>query len=185
MRESKIRAKNKREQIAILEKKVEENQGRQQTEPENEEITQDLLRAQAELDNFHLEKTKALIIQSRVEYYEEGEKNSKFFLNLVKKNQDKSLIRSLKINDNLVTKPQKIIDEIKSYYEKLYTTRNTDDPSHWLADLEQNNLIPKLSEDEREKLSRPITKDVLLKSLKTFKKNKIAQSTTLYNCICP
>ena len=80
MRESKIRAKNKREQIAILEKKVEENQGQQQTEPENEEITQDLLRAQAELDNFHLEKTKALIIQSRVEYYEEGEKIQSFFL---------------------------------------------------------------------------------------------------------
>ena len=156
----------------FLKKKVEDLQTRQATEPNNDEIAQNLRQAQSELDKFHLEKTKALIIQSRIQYYEEGERNSKFFLNLVKTRQDKSLIRSLEINNEIESKPEKIIEEIKIYYEKLYTSGNTEDPSRWLADLEQTNSIPKIRDEDKELLSKPITKEELLKSLKTFPKNK-------------
>ena len=145
----------------FLKKKVEHLQTRLATEPNNDEIAQNLRQAQSELDKFHLEKTKALIIQSRIQYYEEGERNSKFFLNLVKTRQDKSLIRSLEINNEIESKPEKIIEEIKRYYEKLYTSGNTDDPSRWLADLEQTNSVPKIRDEDKELLSKPITKEEL------------------------
>ena len=48
--------------------------------------------AEKALDMFHEEKTKALIVQSRCQYYEEGEKNNKFFLSMIKSNQEKTLI---------------------------------------------------------------------------------------------
>ena len=47
------------------------------------------------------------MIQSRVQYYEEGEKSSSFFLNQIKPNKRKSTIRKLMDDE------QEIIDQKK------------------------------------------------------------------------
>ena len=78
-------------------------------DPNSNQAKIDLENAQERLDSLYEEKAKALIIQSKISFYEEGGKNTKFFLNLVKRKQEKSCIRKLKIDDNTTTPDDKII----------------------------------------------------------------------------
>ena len=87
--ESKQKAKANRAEIMLLEKKVTQADSVLQCHPDNEFAAFEKKNAQEALDIFHTEKTKSLIIQSRTQFYEEGEKNNKFFLNMVKSNQEK------------------------------------------------------------------------------------------------
>ena len=102
IRESKIRAARKRAKIEDLEKKIIEAEKTLLLSPESPAALETKKEAEKALDSFHLEKTRGLIIQSRAQYYEDGEKNSKFFLNLVKSNQEKAMIRNLKVDGNTI-----------------------------------------------------------------------------------
>ena len=48
-------------------------------------------------------KTQGAIIRSRQQWYEEGEKNSRYFFNLEKRNSNLKSINRLKLNDNTIT----------------------------------------------------------------------------------
>ena len=49
--------------------------------------------AQEKLETFYEEKTKGIIIRARVRWHEYGEKSTKYFLNLEKRNHVKKHIR--------------------------------------------------------------------------------------------
>ena len=107
--EAKIRAKLRRKDIEILENSVLRLENQLNFDPNSNQAKIDLENAQERLDSLYEEKAKALIIQSKISFYEEGGKNTKFFLNLVKRKQEKSCIRKLKIDDNTTTPDDKII----------------------------------------------------------------------------
>ena len=54
-------------------------------------------------------------IRSRCQWYEEGEKSSKFFLNLEKFNGMQSQIRKIIVNDQEITDPNIILNEIRNF----------------------------------------------------------------------
>ena len=88
-----------------------------------------------------------MIIRSRARWYEHGERSSKYFINLEKRNHVKKHIRKLDINGFLTTDPLKILNEQKRFYQELYqsinrTSNNSDKISLFLDNLN----IPKLSE---------------------------------------
>ena len=64
-------------------------------------------------------KTRGTIIRSRARWYELGEKNSKYFLNLEKTNQRKKHVTSL-INDSgmKITSPKEILKEEETFFSK-------------------------------------------------------------------
>ena len=63
-------------------------------------------------------KTQGAIIRSRQQWYEEGEKNSRYFFNLEKRNSNLKSINRLKLNDNTITEdPKNILNEMKQYYK--------------------------------------------------------------------
>ena len=72
------------------------------------------------------------IIQSRVNWYEHGEKSNKYFLNLENYNKKKSCIRKLITNDISTTDLKLIRTEIHKFYANLYDTDRRDS---WLAFL--------------------------------------------------
>ena len=168
--ESKKKAKSRREEEEKLEKDVKTYQEQFLKNTESPEILENLNRSKTALENMHEKRTKSLIIQSRIQYYEEGEKNSKVFLNLVKKNQENSLIRSLKTNDGTVDNPEDILKEINKFYKNLYDSKDIEDPKVWINDIK--NDIPQIREEDYETLGKSISKEELAKSLKTFSKNK-------------
>ena len=60
-------------------------------------------------------------IRSRVQWVEQGEKNTKYFLGLEKTRRTRKTINSLYDENGVVTRQQtKILQLSKSYYENLY-----------------------------------------------------------------
>ena len=54
-------------------------------------------------------KTQGAIIRSRQQWCEEGEKNSRYFFNLEKRNSNLKWINRLELNDNTITEDPKTI----------------------------------------------------------------------------
>ena len=63
------------------------------------------LAAQEKLQTFYEEKTKGIIIRARVRWHEHGEKSTKYFLNLEKRNHVKKHLRKLFISGVIKTDP--------------------------------------------------------------------------------
>jgi len=64
-------------------------------------------------------------LRSKARWYENGKRNSKYFLNLEKRNFLRKKISKLKLSSGEETDDAKIIlEEEKTFYESLYCTRN-------------------------------------------------------------
>ena len=61
------------------------------------------------LELFYEERVKGIIIRARARRYEHGERSSKYFLNLEKRNHVKKHIRKLTVNNSLTTDPCTIL----------------------------------------------------------------------------
>ena len=68
------------------------------------------------------------IIRSRATWYEHGERNTKYFLNLENSNKKKSCIRKLLISDGVqeTTDANVILKEIYNFYSDLYDKKTGD-----------------------------------------------------------
>ena len=69
-------------------------------------------------------QTKGAIIRSKSRWYNEGEKNTKYFLNLEKQHCKQGTITQLKINENkLVQSDREILYECETFYKNLYRSK--------------------------------------------------------------
>ncbi|CAC5405807.1 unnamed protein product [Mytilus coruscus] len=82
----------------------------------------------SKIKNYKEEKCKGAILRSKASWAIEGDKNSKYFLQLEKHRQESNSIKEIE-NDNgkLLTSTQDILNEIKTFYEKLYSCTNIDE----------------------------------------------------------
>ena len=83
----------------------------------NNNMLEEYHKCKSELDTLYDYTTAGLIIRSKSNWYEQGEKSSKCFLNLEKRNWVKSHIRKL-ISDsgNVFNDPSGILSSIKDFY---------------------------------------------------------------------
>ena len=140
-----------------------------------ENITK-LFRLRSELDKIAAYRTKGAIIRSRTRWHEQGEKNTKYFLNLEKRQNSNSCISLLKLdNGQEITNPDEILKQQKLFYKNLYTAVPTSDV-HDNRFFNDPNLI-KLSDHEQEELELPLTKEECLQTL-TVRKRQTAQEVT-------
>ena len=142
-----------------------------------ENITK-LYRLRSELDKLAAYRTKGAIIRSRTRWHEQGEKNTKYFLNLEKRRNAKSYISRLKLkNGQEITNLDEILKHQKLFYQNLYTAVPTSDVHDNLF-FNDPNLI-KLNDDEQEELELPLTKEECLQTLKQCAKGKCPGSDGL------
>ena len=80
--------------------------------------------AKESLEAFYNEKLNGVIIRARARWHEHGEKSSKYFLNLEKRNHIKKHMRKLKISGVITTDPFSILAEQKRFYQELYESPN-------------------------------------------------------------
>jgi hypothetical protein len=83
----------------------------------------------SKLENIEEEKIKGAILRSKVKWAEAGERNSKYFLSLEKRNAiNKTIIRLQNESGNMVEDQKGVLKECNSYYQNLYTEKNTSNP---------------------------------------------------------
>ena len=69
-------------------------------------------------------QTKGAFLRSKSRWYNEGEKNTKYFLNLEKRHCKQGTITQLKIHDNeLVHSDREILHECETFYKNLYSSK--------------------------------------------------------------
>ena len=82
-------------------------------------------KVKSELEALYDKKVEEIIIRSRVRWHKHGEKNSKYFLNLEKRNNIKKHIRKLFVSGAISTDPFEILNTERRFYEKLYSKQST------------------------------------------------------------
>ena len=104
--------------------------------------------AKEDLELFYEEKVKGIIIRARARWHEHGEKSTKYFPNLEKRNHIKKHMRKLKISGSITTDPFDILSEQQRFYQGLYTSINKNvDATVKIESFLRDLNIPKLSED--------------------------------------
>ena len=120
---SKHRAKERIEKENHLEEKY--SKAKMEFERDPNSLNVDILNsAKEDLELFYEEKVKGIIIRARARWYEHGEKSTKYFLNLEKRNYIKKHMRKLKISGSITTDPFDILSEQQRFYQGLYTSIN-------------------------------------------------------------
>ena len=107
--------------------------------------------AKDKLESFYDEKVNGIIIRARARWHEHGEKSTKYFLNLEKRNHVKKHIRKLVISGIVKTDPFDILQEQKRFYRELYKSSkfNSDAENRQnIVKFLENLNIPQLTEEQ-------------------------------------
>ena len=114
------------------------------------------------------------ILRSKWNWYENGEKNSKFFLNLENNSSPKtSICRLLDNQGKVVLDSQRILKELENYYKSLYTKQvSTASEEIFSSFLDNTNCIPVLTEDQKALCEGSLSKDECYNALKDFPNEK-------------
>ena len=167
----KAKSRNKREkEIWNMLLQLEENCNR----TNNQNTFTEYENCKTEWETIQLEKNNGAILRSKVRFAEEGEKNSKYFLNLEKRNYDNKHMKSvINSKDILIDKPDQILEEQAIFFEKLYTSNICDEESQILtSEFLEKIDIPMLNEDQKEFLDCELSVSELSMALKEMSNDK-------------
>ena len=126
-----------------------------------------------ELQKLIEDNSKGAMIRAKLRWYEDGEKPTKYFLNLEKRNYNSKAINRIQLaNGDYITDFLEIQREQNSFFSQLYTTSLQED-----IDIENHEMFqeidhPTLSEDEKQSCEGEITEGELYEALKTCNKNR-------------
>ena len=169
---SKLKAKERRSKMAVLESKLNDCQKMCDQDPSPENMNMfEVLKTEFELQNDYI--TQGAIIRTRATWYEQGEKSNKYFLHLENSRGKKSSIRKIfKVDESSTSNPQVIMNELHSFYSDLYK-RSVNENSDTLTDSYMRDLdLPKLTSDQRDRCDEKLSVGECFNTLKTFQKNK-------------
>ena len=123
-----------------------------------------------ELEKIAEVEAKGAILRSKVKWAEAGEKNTKYFLNLERKNASAKHVYQLQMEDgNLTTDPKTILSEQRSFYENLYSKHIEEEPD---ISAPFNDNIVKLTSDEANSCEGLVTEQECANSLRNMKNGK-------------
>ena len=117
---------------------------------------------QDKINKFIEQEKIGAAIRCKTQYYEEVEKNSRFFIHLEKQRGDKKNMKVLKSNTGiLLTMPEKIQNQQKQFHKNLYTSSiKANKNIQQLIDAFFSGLErPVLEGDDGEALGKPITEE--------------------------
>ena len=169
---SKLKARRLRKDEENISKEL-DNQKEKVSENPSEENMNKYNEIKEKLETINDIKTRGIILRSKAKWCEEGEKCTKFFLSLEKRNYRNKYISTLKLNDCLLEGREKILNEEKKFFEKLYTS-NLDAESYddYIDQFTCNLNIHKIETDDSLSCEGPITIHECEAILNTFKCNK-------------
>ena len=103
------------------------------------------------------EKVEGIVVRARARWHEHGEKSSKYFLNLEKRNYIKKHVRTLYLGGSLLNDQFEILNAEKLFYSKLYSGQRVNLNSEQAKNFLENPNILKLSNELSSRCEGKIT----------------------------
>ena len=124
-----------------------------------------------------LYESKGKEARFKFKWIEQGEKQTKYFFNLEKKNYVTKTLLQIKLDNGEITSEMKKINkQIEVLFSETYKSKLTDVPLSeqelGLNDFIQNLEIPRLSNEEQATFEHELTVQEIKKVLHSFEKNK-------------
>ena len=127
----------------------------------------------SELQSLYENKGKQGMFRAKCRWVEQGERPTKYFFNLEKRNYNKKTIRELRLEDKSTTiNDKQILDQIEAYFRDLYTSVNTAFSQDEYDEFTQHLQIPKLSDEDRDNLEGPLSYEECKTVLESFQNDK-------------
>ena len=123
MKYSKTAAEHRRKRRLELESKVKELDAHVTAEPSTQFI-QDYKAAKSELEGIYNYITEGIILRSRAMWYELGEKSTKYFLTLEKRQKSKSRIKKLIVSNREIVGQKDVNKIILGFYSDLFRRKS-------------------------------------------------------------
>jgi len=131
------------------------------------------------LSGLYDRKAEGAILRARARWLSQGEKNTKYFLGLEKRNYNRTCINQLDLGTNRVTASEDIQNALYMFYSQLFTSSNPDVDTVEAKQFLNNDSIPKLDIQEAEGFDQEITLEECRKALFAMKPNKTPGSDGL------
>ena len=129
-------------------------------------------KCKSELDGLYDYIDAGVILRSKCNWYDHGEKSSRYFLTLEKRNKAKSHVCALLTESgNECTEPSQVMTKIKDFYSNLCKRRSTKTEEDCVEYLHTLNT-PHLSEAERVSCEGSLTKRECWEALTSMKNGK-------------
>ena len=141
---SKVR-KDLKDNFQLLSKSIERLQTEFDKNPDDKDLEKSLLNKKTELTKIQEEFVRGSMIRTRASWIGDGEKNTKYFFNLEKRNYNKKNIQKLQNNDQLISDPTEILNLEREFYENLYTSHKVEEKD--IEEVFLNLPMPKLNEE--------------------------------------
>jgi exonuclease III len=166
--------KKSKERNKIYKELQEEHNKLEKQFQDNEEINMELSNklnvCKHEIEFIEKQRTKGMIVRSRMKWTEEGEKNTAFFLRMEKQNFLNKTITNLKKDTKLISDPVEILKTEKEFFEKLYCDDNTKYIS--LENFIDQSTLQKIDHDSKTAMDDVLCEKEILNSMKSLKNNK-------------
>ena len=170
---SKEKARERRAKQKQLEKEAEkiEHSITEHCEPI---LLNQLETTNAELDELYIYITEGSILRSKVRWFDHGEKSSKYFFGLEKRNKIKTHIQKLLAHPHSseeITEFNEVQNELKRFYKNLYTKQSLKTEKDFLEYLSKFNA-PKLSDSDKSICEGKLTLNECWPALSSMKNDK-------------
>ena len=154
---SKQVAKERSEKLPTLERNIQEYAMKCGKDRTSENLN-NLEVLQTEYDRQFDYIARGAMMRSRANWYEQGGKSNKYFLNLESSRKEKSCIRKVcKANEEHTTDPREIMGEIHTFYSTLYDKPLSEEDSSSLNSFLVEINTKTLTEGQRDALEEKIT----------------------------
>jgi len=126
------------------------------------------------LENIYEEKAHGFYIRSKAQWAEDGEKSSKFFLNLERKHSEMKTIQKLIVDGKEITNPNDILNAELAFYRDLYSLN--DNQSHnnldHLDSVFLQETLPKLDNESQSQCEGGVTTQECWNAVNSMTKGK-------------
>ena len=167
---NKSKARDKR--VKEIEKELNDLQEETGEDEGNREKIEEL---QQELRDQYDVKIKGTLTRAKVRWLKDGERNTKYFIGLEKRNYLNKTIKCLyKDNGEKITKLKEILQEEKRFYQTLYAYKNVNlEDEEIISNFFVNSdSIPKLNDENKHLCEGLIGANECIEAIKTMSNNK-------------
>ena len=152
------------QQLSLLHKLMSEN-------PAQETIAK-FYDVKLKLEQISMHKTNGAMNRSKARWCEQGERSTRYFFNLEKRNYSNKYITKLKTENRTLVTPTEILEEENRYYKSLFTSKGSNPNDTCFDEFFESSTLPKLSARQADTCDGLLTKEECLASLREFSKDK-------------